>query len=288
MAVYRNVQLSFWTDSKISDDFTPEDKYFYLYLLTNPHTSICGCYELSSRQMALDTGYSKDTIDKLIERMEAVHSVIRYSRANKEVLIINWAKYNWTLSPKVKKSIADAITKIKTPEFKDFLIRLYENIDSIAKGDTYSMDTVCIGYPYPINTAFSLVSDSLVSDSLCPNSNVEKPDKKKQHALEVEDFFESVWKLYIRKEGKNAVTKEAKEEIFKLGYDRMEKCIKNYANLKQGNDKKYLLMGSTFFNGRYKDYLVEEKKVQPQKEPEPEDDEMTDEEWCEMVKNSDW
>lgn len=29
-------------------------------------------------------------------------------------------------------------------------------------------------------------------------------------------------------------------------------------------------------------------RVRPQKEVEPEEDEMTDEEWCEMVKNSDW
>ena len=40
MAIYRNVQLSFWTDNKVEDDFTPEDKYFYLYLLTNPQTGL--------------------------------------------------------------------------------------------------------------------------------------------------------------------------------------------------------------------------------------------------------
>ena len=40
MAVYRSVHLSFWTDNKVEDDFTPEDKYFYIYLLTNPQTNI--------------------------------------------------------------------------------------------------------------------------------------------------------------------------------------------------------------------------------------------------------
>ena len=34
MAIYRNVQTSFWTDPKVADDFTPEDKFFYLYLFT--------------------------------------------------------------------------------------------------------------------------------------------------------------------------------------------------------------------------------------------------------------
>ena len=76
MATYRNIQISFWTDSKVADEFTPEDKYFYLYLMTNPHTNTCGCYEISIRQMSIETGYSKETISKLIERMEKVHNVI--------------------------------------------------------------------------------------------------------------------------------------------------------------------------------------------------------------------
>ena len=51
MAIYRNVRLSFWTDNKVIDEFTPEDKYFYLYLLTNPQTNLCGCYETSYKSM---------------------------------------------------------------------------------------------------------------------------------------------------------------------------------------------------------------------------------------------
>ena len=33
MAIYRNVSMNFWTDSKVDDEFTPEEKYFMLYLL---------------------------------------------------------------------------------------------------------------------------------------------------------------------------------------------------------------------------------------------------------------
>ena len=62
MAQYRLVQLSFWTDSKVIDDFTPEDRYFYLYLMTSPHTNLSGCYEISLKQMSDETGYSKETV----------------------------------------------------------------------------------------------------------------------------------------------------------------------------------------------------------------------------------
>ena len=61
MAIYRTVSMSFWTDNKVTDDFTPEDRYFYLYLFTNPHTNLCGCYEISIKQIANEMGYSKDT-----------------------------------------------------------------------------------------------------------------------------------------------------------------------------------------------------------------------------------
>lgn len=99
-------------------------------------------------------------------------------------------------------------------------------------------------------------SAPLIEESVI-DAEEEKRKEAAQHKKDVEDFFEKVWGLYIRKEGKNAVSKKAKEEIFNLGYEKMEACIKNYAKQKEGSEKQYLLMGSTFFNGRYKDYLVE-------------------------------
>ena len=106
MAIYRNVQLAFWTDSKVEDDFTPEDKYFYMYLLTNPQTNICGCYEVNFSQMARHTGYSKDTIVRLLERFDKVHNVIKYDSNTKEILILRWHKYNWNKSEKVLAGVS--------------------------------------------------------------------------------------------------------------------------------------------------------------------------------------
>ena len=105
MAIYRNIRLSFWSDPKVRDDFTPEDKYFYLYLLTNPSTSLCGCYEVSIKSMTEDTGYNKDTIFRLLDRFETVHKVIKFNESTKEILIINWHKYNWNDSSKTIQGI---------------------------------------------------------------------------------------------------------------------------------------------------------------------------------------
>lgn len=154
MAIYRSIQMSFWTDSKIVDNFTPEDKYFYLYLFTNPHTNLCGCYEVSKRQMAYETGYSVETIERLIDRFSAVHKVITFSPNTKEILIINWHKYNWTLSEKFRKPLLKEIEAVKEKTFKDYLQNLFKG-----------KDTVSIPYRYPIDTTVT-VTDTVYIDSV--------------------------------------------------------------------------------------------------------------------------
>lgn len=155
MATFRSIHLTFWTDSKVDDDFTPEDKYFYLYLLTNPHTNLCGCYEISTKQMIRETGYNEDTVKALLNRMENVHGVIKYDPETKEVLIKKWGRYNWANSPKTKLGAKKVAETIKSDAFREYVIR--------------EIDTVSIPHRYPIDTSVSVsVSDSVsetVSDT---------------------------------------------------------------------------------------------------------------------------
>ena len=149
MANYRTISTAFWTDSKVDDDFTPEDKYFYLYLLTNPHTNICGCYEISMKQMERETGYNQDTVKRLIYRMEKNHNVIRYSEDTKEVLLINWGKYNWSASEKVKKAVLSVAEYIKNDSFKKYVI-----------------DRVSIGYSYDMVPSISDTEPETVTETV--------------------------------------------------------------------------------------------------------------------------
>ena len=141
MAIYRSIQMSFWTDPKVIDAFAPEDKYFYLYLMTNPHTNLCGCYEISERQIEYETGYTKKTIEKLLERMCEVHRVIVYSKDTKEVLIVNWHKYNWTKSEKFRVPLEKEIQNVKNVDFKAFLEGLFNGINTVSIPYKYGSDT---------------------------------------------------------------------------------------------------------------------------------------------------
>ena len=158
MAIYRNVSLSFWEDIKIVDDFTPEDRYFYLYLLTNPHTNLLGCYQVSFKQMINETGYNKDTIEKIIDRMVNIHNVIIFDSKTNEIFIKNWYKYNWTRSEKLLKKVEKLIEYIKSEELKKHLEKILNQY------------RVSIGYLYTMDTSVS-VSDS-VTDILNNNNKL--------------------------------------------------------------------------------------------------------------------
>lgn len=92
--VKRVVSTSFWNDDKVVDSFTPEDKYFMLYLLTNPHTKQIGIYQLNAKIAAFETGYSQESVMCLLERFEKFHKIIKRSSTTSEIAIKNYLCYS--------------------------------------------------------------------------------------------------------------------------------------------------------------------------------------------------
>lgn len=172
MAIYRNIQMAFWSDTKIADDFTAKDKYLYLYLLTNPHTNLCGCYEISMSQIALETSLDKKEIKNIIARLQDIHKVILFSNDTKEVLIINYHKYNWTSSEKFRIPLQKEIQNIKNEGFKAYLWDLYNGID-----------TVSIPYQYGSDTTVTVTVTVTDTDKDINNKNIKenKEEQKKSY-----------------------------------------------------------------------------------------------------------
>lgn len=106
--IRRLVNIEFWTDDKVVDRFTPEDRYFMLYLLTNPHTTQLGIYKLNMKYAAFETGYSVETIRALIDRFENHLDVIWYSPQTGEIAIKNYLIHSIV---KGGKPVADLLWK---------------------------------------------------------------------------------------------------------------------------------------------------------------------------------
>lgn len=202
MAVYRKVSISFWTDPKVDEKFSPEDKYFFLYLLTNPHTNLCGCYEISYNQLSRETGYSEDTILVLLDRFERVYNMIRYDKTTYEMLVLNWKRYNWNSSPKFASSVDKEISKVKNASFREFLMQ----DDTVSIQYPYSTDTVSIA---PVTVTVTEAVNSINSIVETTSSSTRKRVRKK---YEDTPEFEAFWNAYPKQKAKT----EAREAFAKV------------------------------------------------------------------------
>ena len=261
MAIYRNISLSFWTDTKVEDNFTPEDKYMYLYLLTNPHTNICGCYEVSVKQISRQTGYNEESVERILDRMERAHKVICYCNATKEMLIFNWGRYNWTKSDKLIKPISAAIEQIKHKPFQSYVRLLYENIDNI--------HTVSIPYPYGMDTTVTVTDTDTDTDTdTVPGAAQYEPLKipKELEAKRagVHPLFDTFWQAYPKKVGKA----DALKAFTKLKPDNelmqtILAAIAQWSKTDQWSkdNRQYVPMPATYIRGRrWEDELPQQDK----------------------------
>lgn len=126
MAKYRQLYTEFWNDNFVLN-LEPEEKYFYIYLLTNPNTSQCGIYELPKKIMEMQTGHSKERVDSLLKKFEEYKKII-YSTETNEVIILNWVKYNEPNNINAIKCVNKEIKKIKNRSFVKELYFKYSKI----------------------------------------------------------------------------------------------------------------------------------------------------------------
>ena len=243
MAIYRNIRIGFWTDAKIVDDFTPEDKYFYLYLFTNPHTNLAGCYELSMKQASTELGYEVSAIKTLLKRFEEVHKVIRFSEQTKEVLILKWHKYNWTSSEQFRKPLEQEICQVKDNAFREYLTRLFNGDNTVSIPSIDGMLTT--------DTVYYTDTDT---------------DTVKPKQLKAE--FEQLWSIYPKKQGKDkAYGYYCKARKNGTTYEDVLTGINNYKAFItiMETDMQFVKMGSTFFSQKawQDEYPIVKKSTNP-------------------------
>jgi hypothetical protein len=127
MAIFRKIHTQIWSDPFFSE-LDNEKKIFYLYLLTNERTRQCGIYEISKRHMAFDLGMSLEKVTKYILHFSKCGK-IQFSDSTNEIAVKNWAKYNYSTSPKVVKCIESELCNVKNR----LLIEYIYSMDSVSQ-----------------------------------------------------------------------------------------------------------------------------------------------------------
>lgn len=130
---YRAIHTTFWNDPFI-ESLSIEERYLYIYFMTNSKTTQCGCYEISLKFMQYESNVKQEEIETFLKKMEKENKII-YNKENQEILIKNWLKHNSFSSPKIKSCIMKELKKIKTEEFLKFINDVVNlgNVDAVKK-----------------------------------------------------------------------------------------------------------------------------------------------------------
>jgi hypothetical protein len=140
MATQRYISTSFWDDPWIRK-LTPDERYLYLYFLTNTLTNIAGVYQIALDRIVFDSGFSAGKVKEIITRFEAAGKAFYYQ--DEFIIIPKWPKHQkWQEKKKIESGII-TVLKNMPPQLLGFLKK--------------------IGYTYPIDS-LSIAYDSLSSD----------------------------------------------------------------------------------------------------------------------------
>ena len=129
--VKRVVSTGFWNDDKVLNLFSPEDRYFMLYILTNPHTTQLGVYHLPIKKAALELGYSVEAVVVLLDRFEKKYGILRYNAETSEVAIKNFLIHSIM---KGGKPVLDCLEKefnsVKDVSLVAYVFKHIDTVDS--------------------------------------------------------------------------------------------------------------------------------------------------------------
>lgn len=137
MGIKRVVDVDFWNDAKVMDMFTPEDRLFFLYLLTNPHTTQLGIYAINPKYITIEMGYDIKSVEVLLDRFENQYGIIKYSKDTQEIAVKNFLKHSIVKGgAPVRDCLIRELKAVKNKELINFVfahIKQYEHINKTVR-----------------------------------------------------------------------------------------------------------------------------------------------------------
>ena len=180
MGIKRVVDTDLWTDEKV-EEFTPEEKYFWVYLLTNPYTRQLGIYHITKKQMAFQLGYDAETVSKLLDRFEKEHKLIRY--VDSEIAIFNFLKRQVL---KGGKPVEDCLkADIKKVKHQELIVEVFERLKDEDLNET--VKKVVINYLNDIHNDIHIHSIVDVSSTIRNDGTVPVYDPSRNRKMDEQE-----------------------------------------------------------------------------------------------------
>ncbi len=120
MATQRYVSTSFWDDSWIRS-LNPQEKFLYLYLMTNSLTNIAGVYKITLERISFDTGLKCAVVEQILEKFTKQRKACLYGEY---IIIPAWPNHQkWEVRSKIKVGIEIILERI--PEsVKKYMVQI--------------------------------------------------------------------------------------------------------------------------------------------------------------------
>ena len=173
------------------------------------------------------------------------------------VVIKHWKIHNYIQKDRYTKTMyQEEFSRLDTKGNKAYT--------ELTETSNQAISSKCTQDGYKMDTQVRLGKGRLEYTEQKSDETERKEPVRKSDRKEIDAFFESIWKAYPEKKGKSQVSLTTRRKLQKVGEETLLRAIRNYEDDLRINDWKKPMHGSTFFNGRYEDYLqVEEKpKVQ--------------------------
>lgn len=184
---------AFWEDAWISE-LDATEKYFYIYLFTNPRSNIIGFFQLPERRICFDTGLSPEIVKTLLKKFQDDYKKIHYD--HEWVFVKNKIKFQNLNNSKIKKGVLNIFNNINNDRFKiAFIDNLFElNYNELAKSiikeskyDYESLRDINESYMSHHETAMTNKESCMSPEEYNININTNTIEKQQQVVVKSDD-----------------------------------------------------------------------------------------------------
>ncbi|WP_441001285.1 hypothetical protein [Fodinibius sp. SL11] len=112
----RSIDTHFWNDT-YTGGLDRDEKYLYIYLITNPLTNMLGIYEIRVERMCFDTGLDEESVREALSKFEK-DGKVKY--VDGYIILVNFVKnqnYNRNMIKSAVTDMKDLPDSIKQTSF---------------------------------------------------------------------------------------------------------------------------------------------------------------------------
>lgn len=231
MSKHRVVKSDFWVDEYI-EELSKLERYFFLYLLTNPNTNILGIYKNTFKRMIFETDFERPEIEEILAKFsedDKVHFI------DNHIIMVNFQKHQKP-NDKMKTGIKKLLFSLPKPVI-DFILSKESTVSD--RLSYYMKDYVYLHKDKDINKGKSNNKDL---------DDFDKIEEKKERLLQsLKEGMIQTWQ-YLDQFPEPELTKDAIEVIESL------REVRGSA-VEPGKTEIEMLINNWLFGGVEKDIL---------------------------------